>query len=821
MLEQLRAYDAGPWRVELLWRWSPSAETRWHVPLARRSRRVASLDAALALARAELATQPCRQDRSSARLLRTVATQLGVHRRLVLADASGRRRIPVRDEPGLRELARRYAGWSGEPPRAAGAHTDRAPVPCPASAANATSAPLALSDSAARAGTLSPAQQQVVAHPGGPALVLAVAGAGKTTTMVARVAALVAAGADPERILVTSFSRAAVEDVRRKLTASGVAALDTVEVRTFHSLAYRILADAERHATPAAASTLAEQTGSPPPDQVAARILDLVVRDWRETGHAHASAAQRLDREAFLDYRARCLAQLALPGGDELELPRAARALVRHPPPDPNEALHLPLLNAHEALRRKRGWRDYDDLVIDAWLTLQRQPALRERWQRRWSQRIVDECQDLNRAQVALLETLLDDAREVMLIGDDDQSIYGFRGSDPSLLHSLSTRLAATRYVLAHNYRTRPEPLAAAAGLIERLPGRLPKRLRAARPLGGCLTLEFARDAADEAERCVKRLQHAHREGFAWSDQALLVRRFAQTPALEAALLGAHVPYRLLGAADLMSQPITQAALAGLHLACVDSAPRHLRARAWRRWLSGLGVQATSAAARAQLLAGLGNGGIAALERAPQRPLHDQRRLVAASQALHAAAAQGARAGLEAASTALLPWPRYGREASILSAFTLALQRGAFGPADQSGAALLAALTLRRQQQRRAPAQVVLTSAHRSKGLEWDVVVVPGQSLGVFPVRDEPEERRLGYVAWTRARERLHLLCDATLPRSPFLVDADIDQLERLQRDLAWCRSGIGVGSCAERWARREARERFGLETLGTRDPRA
>ena len=775
----------GPWLVRLILRWYPlGTGQRWcRLTVRRHSQRVPSGEAALASARRLLTTSH-----------RTPVAGLAAV--VEVRDRAGRLAWRGASEASLREAARLAAGWFGEPPTASG--------PIPPTSSRPPSG-------------LTLAQRRVVAHPGGPAVVLAVAGAGKTTTMVARVRALVEAGVAPEHVLVTSFSRAAVADVRDKLGAVAPPDLSSVEVRTFHALAARLLREAVSSAGGA-------QMPGPPPEQVAGRLLDLVTEAWRREAHPLAPALDALDRDAFLTYRSRCLAQLALPDPDGRGLPAAARRHLRHPPRDPEAEVHAPLLAAHERLRRERGWRDYDDLVVDAWAALMSDAGLRQRTARRWTHRIVDEFQDVNPAQVALLEALLDDEREVMLIGDDDQSIYGFRGSDPRLLQAVGERLGARRYVLDHNFRGRPEPLAAAAALIERLPERLPKRLRAARDLGGTLTLDLVAGPQAEAACALARLRAAHADGFGWQRQALLLRGFAQASAIELALLCAGVPYQLIGAPDLLRQPICRAALAGLHLVAVPEAPRAVRAQAWRRWLLALGLPPARAIERAAALAASGDGGAAALAcetgRTGLRTLRGHDAAVRdATERLAQAATEGVVAGLAAAGQALLPWPRRGRAATSLRAFGDAVLAGAFGPATLGVAPFLAQLPAERR--RRATGErVCLTSAHRSKGLEWDVVVVPGQVLGVFPVRDDAEERRLAYVAWTRARERLHLIADANAPASPFLRDAELDSLVTLQRDLRWCRSGVGSTALATTWALQDARRRFGHEPTGTRDPR-
>ncbi len=783
--EDSRWSAPGPWQLRTTLCWYPLGASRHWCRLPLRCRRVRVPSGAAAL-------QATREQLRRGATNRAHPLQLEVEAR----DGANRLAWRGNSEASLRREARSAAGWQGEP------------------TAGGPSTVLAEALEPSTAGGLTAAQQRVVAHGGGPAVVLAVAGAGKTTTMVERVRELVARGASPESILVTSFSRAAVADVRAKLERAAPPDLSAVEVRTFHSLAHSLL----REASTGAGATAPP---GPPPEQVSARLLELVIGAWRREGHALAADLTSLDHEAFLAYRARCLAELSVPDPDGRGLPPAARRLVRHAPPDPEAPLHAPLLAAHERLRRERGWRDYDDLVVDAWAALMSDPQLRERTCRRFRHRIVDEFQDVNLAQVALLEALLDESGEVMMIGDDDQSIYGFRGSDPTLLHAVAERLRARRYVLDLNFRGRPETLAAAASLMEAQSGRLPKRLRSARAPGGTTTLDEEVGSEAEAARAIARLLEARSAGYGWQRQAILVRTFSQTSVLELALLREDIPYALLGAPDFLHHPVCRAALAGLHLVAVAEAPVAVRALAWRRWLAALGLNGARAAERGARLARCANGGAAALTVEGGRDSGARERSVlAATERLAAAAEAGLVPALRAAANELLPWPKHGRTAATLRAFTSAAEEGLLGARSASVEAFLESLVAARRSRSRPEERVCLTSAHRSKGLEWDVVVVPGQALGIFPVREDHEERRLAYVAWTRARERLHLLRDTERPPSPYLVDAELAELIELQRDLAWCRAGIGTDSVAARWARQDARRRFGDEARGTRDPR-
>jgi DNA helicase II / ATP-dependent DNA helicase PcrA len=789
--------------VALVVRWAPwpafapRAALRW----ASRVATVPSPGAALAAARRALERVP--QGATHADALALPGRRVTVE----LRDGRGGLAWSGSDVAAVRAAARELAGWV-TPARASRATSARPKDPTRPEAAASAAAPV---DPAA---ILTPAQRAVVHHPGGPSIVLAVAGAGKTSTMVARVRRLVTDGVEPSTILVTSFSRAAVADVRERLALDEAGAV--VEVRTFHALAHLVLAESRRRsgAPPVPA-------GAPPPEAVVARLVDEVTRSWRRSGHRLAEDLADLDLTAFAAYRGRCLAGLRLPDIDGLLLPPDARRLVGPAPSDPASDLHRPMAAAVEAERRARGWLTFDDMIVDAWCALAREAGLRAWAQARWRHLLVDEFQDVNPAQVALLEALLGDAREVMAIGDDDQSIYAFRGSDPTLLAAFGARHRAITYVLDDNFRSRAETVAAAATLVEGMRSRAPKRLRAARGPGGRCTLDVCDDAQHEGRRVAELVEEAVRDGHAIERQAVLVRAFAQAPALEGALLEAGIAYRVVGGASIDRHDATRSTLAALHLVGMPGSAPGIRARAWRRWLRGAGLTAAEAARLVPLLiaaeaarrgpaadpvaalgACLGRGGSTRL-----RPLEQALARVAA-----VAATDHATAALRAAARAIGCWPRRDLGSVALDAFVRVAAAGVWGDPHAPLATWLAGFAAwRRRGARARHGALTVTSAHRSKGLEWDVVLVPGQALGTFPRALDDDERRLAYVAWTRARERLHLLRAGDLPPSPFLAEADVDGLAALQHELASLEAAPGpTAALAATWARRDAEARYG-----------
>ena len=503
--------------------------------------------------------------------------------------------------------------------------------------------------------------------PPGPSLCIAPAGSGKTTTLVARAAWLIATGTPPEAIRAITFNKRAAMEMTERLDAAvaplGVAP-GAVRVRTFHALGREILRDAGVAVEPLAdrAAILAE------------------VAPW-----ADDAALLRLDTNV-----SRLKVELCVAASDVAADPEAgpvARAFV-----------------AYEAAVAASGGLDFDDLILRAIVELERDTELLVRWRGHCRELLVDEVQDVDRAQLRLALLLAAPESRIFLVGDDDQSIYGWRLADVRRILGLEALLPGLRRVdLEVNYRCPRQVVERAVRLVEHNGERFAKTIRAGPAATGRLVL--APDPSDETVR----LERAIR---AWpaddSTRAVLARTNRELlPAVVVAIrLG--LPFRAPRIDLLIDSPT------------VDT----LLARA-----------ADTAIAGEHLLITLGR-------------VREAR--------------AGDREDAELAG-ALLGW--------------------AVGHADLEGfAAAIQATRERLAHLRRDDARLTLATAHATKGLEFDHVVVVGLEIGRFPsaravseaedpARAYEEERRLAYVAWTRARRSLTLLYDPAIP-SPFLLEA-------------------------------------------------
>ncbi|WP_405766712.1 ATP-dependent helicase [Streptomyces sp. NBC_00080] len=694
---------------------------------------------------------------------------------------------------------------------------------------------------------LDAAQRSVVDHGAGPLLVLAGPGTGKTTTLVESVAARVARGGDPERILVLTFSRKAAVELRDRM-AHRMGAARAPQATTFHSYCYALIRahqDADLFVEPL-------RLLSGPEQDVAVRELLEGQLDLQRLGLAHVRWPDELraclTTRGFADEVRAVLARSRELGLDPAALDAFAHRIGR---PDWRAAAaflaeYLDVLDLH-------GVIDYAELVHRAVLLAHR-PEVAERLAARYDAVFVDEYQDTDPAQVRLLHALAGGGRSLVAFGDPDQSIYTFRGADvngildfPDAFPRPDGRPAPVE-VLRTSRRSGAGLLAATRLLTQRMPlTRLPaEKVRAHRELtathdGGHVEVYTYPTPGTELDNVADILRRAHLEdGVPWREMAVLVRAGSRTiPTVRRALTAAGVPLDIDGDdLPLRHEPAVAPLLTALRAVATaeasapapagDEAPA---AGADACWLD----TETALTLLASPLAGMDAADLRRLGRALReeeraagnalpppsdellaRALAEPERLVAHDPtyargaqrlgALLAAARQGlARGGTaEEALWALwdgTPWPTRlqraarrggaaGRNAdrdldAVCALFASAARaeertggRGALNFLAEIEAEDIAADTLTRRAVR--PDAVRLMTAHRTKGLEWSLVVVAGVQEGLWPDlrrrgslleadrigRDglaEPltpgallaEERRLFYVAATRARERL------------------------------------------------------------------
>src|SRR6478735_8929542 len=369
-------------------------------------------------------------------------------------------------------------------------------------------------------------QRAAATHSGGPLLILAGAGTGKTTTLCARVAWLVTEGVPAERILLLTFTRRASREMLQRARGL-VPASSRVLGGTFHSVAHRLV---RRHA---AALGLPSGFGVLDAGD-AADVLDLLREE-----HGHAASRTRFPRKGtLLDIYSRTVnAQQPLSGVISTHFPWCE---------EHREAISA-LFKAYTARKRELGVADLDDLLL-FWRALAADDVIGPLLAASFDHVLIDEYQDVNGLQVDLARSLGGYGCTVTAVGDDFQAIYGFRAASADHILSFPSHFEGTTVVtLERNYRSTQPVLDAANAVAAQAVRAFPKRLRADRPGGVRPRVLFVRDEAAQAEEVCNRILEAREQGSLLRDQAVLTRTSHDSDLLELELTRRRIPFHKYG----------------------------------------------------------------------------------------------------------------------------------------------------------------------------------------------------------------------------------------------------------------------------------
>lgn len=622
-------------------------------------------------------------------------------------------------------------------------------------------------------------QQAIVDHNFGPALVFAVAGAGKTTAMTCRIERLVREQIFPAAsILATSFSKASVKDIK---TALGQwPHCEGVQVQTLHAVGWGILKMAQKRRLGQELNLSQEDETSD--SQLLGRVLG---QAWREKA-VFAAELDALDRPDFLTYVGVMKANLLYADVTTLDLPPIALAQVSQAPAPPGFAWYPALYALYERVRVQEHILTFDDMLLSAWECLHRFPDVLADARRRFGCVLVDEFQDVNRVQSEILDLLTFPQRNYMAIGDDDQTIYEWRGADPGFILNFSNRYGASKYFIHDNFRSHAAPLALANKVIARNQKREPKSLSLTRGFGGRLEVHEEGSPESQGKHLASLVKEALDSGRAASEIAVLVRLYAQTPPLEQGLLEANIPYRVVGSSPFYARPEVKALLDYVRLARMDDgweACWGTVANKPARYLSRVFCDEITRSVRRGM--SLPNALMAA---AKDAPAHQAARLGDLAETLHwlrgvletlpagAALAQlDKKIGYVDFLRRSSGFPETGlARAANVEAFLRYAHSAAHLMALLSHLEALAAAGVGLNRDRAGG--IALLTVFRAKGLQWPVVFVPDCNQGIFPYggpNELEEERRLFYVALTRTQSDLHLHLVKTELPSQFLVEAD------------------------------------------------
>lgn len=619
--------------------------------------------------------------------------------------------------------------------------------------------------------TLNPEQRDVVEHVRGPILVGAVAGAGKTTALVARIANLVEThDVDPRRILAVTFSAKAAGEMNERLR--GMIGETDARVGTFHSLANQIV----REEKLAPGYRLDER------DRYRTIIKDVL--GFR--GMRWDSA----DLTTVSAYIGRAKASCALPGTPAaLEVARKFYAV--NPCAQRSPELLADAYARAEVARRDSMLITFDDMLLDAWHAMNSDESTRARWASRWDFVMQDECQDENLVQREIASMLARDHRNYMVVGDPAQAIYGFRGSDPSGLLAFAGAWSAKVVHMHRNYRCGDAIAAAANGVLGAMApaAKLDMSITAERGVAGDVLATRFVDMDAEATGVVAEILARGTDGAKWSSMAALYRTNAQSRALEEALLSNRIPYVVIGGTNFYDRKEIKDLLGYLRIAsgrgefddvrrCIN-APFRFLGKAFVEKVDSMHVDAQTwpeTVRRTSATAGLqSRQRTSALEWCALVDTLTKRIAAGGDDAKPAALIEEVLA-----ETDFVRWitrdegtesPENSRVSNIRE-LVRASER--FVTVDD----LLDYVDEQIEASKRAKVgqdsnRVTLMSIHRSKGLEWPTVFVIGANEKILPharCEDVEEERRLAYVAFTRARDTLRVSCVANAAIGPKVV---------------------------------------------------
>jgi DNA helicase-2/ATP-dependent DNA helicase PcrA len=658
-------------------------------------------------------------------------------------------------------------------------------------------------------------QAQAVRHERGPLRVLAGAGSGKTRVLTYRIAHLVT-GRDvgPHEILAVTFTNKAAGEMAGRVRALVGTGGDRIWVSTFHSTCVRMLRrDGERIGL-APGFLIYDET-----DQ------GTLVRRLMEAAKLREKDLPPRQFLWFLDQAKNRLA------------PVEEVLAGRHP--DVRDRV-LTLAGAYQRALAQAGAVDFGDLLVQAVRLLREAKDVGEHYRRRFRHLLVDEFQDTNRAQYELLKLLVGPERNLFVVGDDDQSIYSWRGAEIANILEFGNDFPDARtVVLTRNYRSSARILAAASDVVARNLGRTPKRLTAENPAGERIVYYHADDEFDEARFVVTRIAVLRAEGTLarHADAAVFYRTNAQSRVIEDELRAAGTPYRVVGGTKFYDRREVKDALALVRLV-VNPADTV----AFQR-IVALTEGVGEATARKVIALAEGGGGtvldvvrrgvsgpgIPAKANAALRGLAVRIDAWAAARPAVPPSALLARVLEEGG---LLPRLRadetvegQGRAENLAELADAVRQFEAEHPGSDIALFLeqVSLISDPDLYDERADA-VSLMTLHCAKGLEFPVVFIVGMEQNLFPharskasTAEMEEERRLCYVGMTRAKQRLFLVNAIRrhpfggVPQwnaeSPFLADVDPGLLEAAGAAVS-ARSGGLFDPPAPRRVARGARAR-------------
>lgn len=595
-------------------------------------------------------------------------------------------------------------------------------------------------------------QARAVTHGDGPLLILAGAGSGKTKTLTHRIAYLIGElKVFPSRILAVTFTNKAAKEMRQRLAQLLDEEADNRQfmpwMGTFHSICVRILRMDGAHIG------------------LDGRFLIYDTDDQVSLMKQVMKARGLTDK----DIKPRAVLSVISNAKNEMRSAEDFSMSTR----GPREQKIAELFFAYEKALKEAAALDFDDLLTKTVELLQNSPEIRQKWQRQFEYILIDEYQDTNAVQYALIKLLVNERRNLCVVGDDAQSIYSFRGADYTNILNFERDFPGTTVVkLEQNYRSTGAILDLANSLIQHNIHRTDKSLWTANGDGIDPKLWQLYSESEEALAIANEVQAQITNGRQYGDVAVLYRTNAQSYAIERALRQSYIPYKIVGGLRFLDRAVVKDVLAYLRLLYQPS-DRVSFLRIVNVPKRGIGTVSTAKfldwndAARRDIVSGL-----LAVEEADNLTARAKRPLLELGKILEELQQEidGSPAEL---IEKIIKRTGYGdfindgtpqAEERMENIGVLLAEAKAYVDVP----AFLEEMALMSSADTAAEQQVTLMTLHAAKGLEFPVVFLAGLEEGILPharvfdsgkADDIEEERRLCYVGVTRAREELFVSC--------------------------------------------------------------
>ncbi|RIL09422.1 MAG: ATP-dependent DNA helicase PcrA [Proteobacteria bacterium] len=609
---------------------------------------------------------------------------------------------------------------------------------------------------------LNPEQLEAVQHFEGPILVLAGAGTGKTRVLTRRVANLVLQhGVKPQNILAVTFTNKATQEMRERLKSLMGEAADALWVSTFHAAGLKLL---RRHAN------------------LLGYTNDFVVYDDQDS----KSLLKRILKECDIEEKKFPLNEFARAidfAKNNFISPEEFSKGKR--PDDPSqyfENLKAEVYGKYQAALLKASAMDFGDLLMNAVALFKLEPEVLSYYQQHIRFVLVDEYQDTNKVQYMFVEMLTRLHRNLLVVGDDDQSIYAFRGASIANILNFERDFSDTKVVtLEQNYRSTEVVLEAAHSVIERNSARKKKKLWTNQPGGNLIRCFEGSDELEEAQFIAASLQEFRNSGAKLSEAAIFYRINAQSRALEEALIAADIPYRIFGGMKFYERREIKDILAYLKL-LLNQADDQSFLRIINTPARGIGAQSLQAIEKLAIKDKLSQFSAAKLLAGKNKHIKqfcdlmlefekmvdhitlseliyailERTKYVEKLASLNDVTAESRIENLQELGGMAMRHELQGQShRQILSAF---LDRIALTSSDEAPS------TESSPQTSEANDYVSLMTLHLAKGLEFPRVYLSGFEEGLLPHyravldgREVEEERRLCYVGITRAMRELYI----------------------------------------------------------------